>query len=260
MTIGGDQEGDRAPAVPEMTHRRAKLAGRTDAGGGFFDLHLEIPEGVAGTFGVPGQYVHVRAAGEGGYFALTGNPGEGSWGLLTRDGGGASQHLVTLPLGALVEVTDALGAGFPCDGARGVGLAVLVTGSGIAAARPVVRRRIAEGDGPRTHLFVGVRSAADLPWRGELEAYAHAGVEVTVALSREVRGARDGPESPSPEPSPGLRFTSGYVQDALRHAEATRSPGARRQVFAVGVAPMVESLRALAPHLGLTAADIQTNY
>ncbi len=231
----------------EVRYHPARLASRSDAGGGMTLVILEPEPGVAPSYTSPGQYVEVRARGATGYFVLAGVPGELPWELVMRAGGGVSDVLLAAPPGLDVEVTAAIGDGFPMDEARGHLLVVALSGTGVAAAPPLVRRRIGDGDAALTQVWLGVRTQAELPLLADIEAWRAAGVPVVVCLSQ-----------PGDAPV-GELFSRGYVQDVM----AARIPSgslAEARVFAVGVASMVDALRALAPRLGLPPERVHTNH
>jgi len=210
-------------------------------------ITLEPAAGIAPSYTSPGQYVEVRARGETGYFVLAGVPGELPWELVMRAGGGVSDVLLPAPVGLDVEVTAAIGDGFPMDEARGRLLVVALSGTGVAAGRPIVRHRIADGDASRTQVWLGVRTYAELPLAADIEAWRVAGVPVVVCVSQ-----------PGDAAAGGL-FSRGYVQDVM----AARIPAgslADARVFAVGVASMVDALRGLAPRLGLAPERVHTNH
>ena len=233
--------------MTEARYYPARLASRSDAGGGMTLVTLEPEPGIAPSYTSPGQYVEVRAQGETGYFALAGFPGELPWELVMRSGGGVSDVLLPAPLGRDVEVTAAIGDGFPMDAARGRLLVVALSGTGVSAGRPLVRHRIAEGDAACTQVWLGVRTYAELPLAADIEAWRAAGVPVVVCLSQ-----------PGEAPA-GELFARGYVQDVMA---ARIAPGslADARVFAVGVASMVDAVRALAPRLGLPPEHVHTNH
>jgi len=54
-------------------------------------------------------------------------------------------------------------------------------------------------------------------------------------------------------------LAKGYVQEVARRTakEAARHGG---MIFAAGVKPMIEGIRALAQELGVAEADVRTNY
>lgn len=195
----------------------AEVTDRRPAGGGLTRVIVVPSADAAASHGVPGQYVEVRAEGQTGYFVLSSDPGAVSWELVMRAGGGASDVLLVMSLPAVVEVTAAIGDGFPVADLRRRELLVALGGTGIAAGPPVVRRRIRDGDARITRVWVGARGD-DLPLAGEIEAWRAAGVEVSI--------------------------TSGYVDEAMRGhiAAAPATP-----IFAVGAEAMVSALRVLAP-------------
>lgn len=225
----------------------ARLGAKDDAGGGLVRLSLEAPAQIAGSYVRPGQYVVFGVGDKTSYFVLAGDPGAATWELVVRPGGEvATAALAVLP-GETLSVSAAQGAGFPMDEAKGHELVVLVTGSGMAAARPVMRARVRDGEARATELLAGFRTVADVPMRPELDEWTASGVKVTVCLSRQ----------------PGIAgtpwFVPGYVQDeARRHARA--APGKRRIIFAAGVKPMIDAVRLLAKELGVHESDVRTNY
>jgi NAD(P)H-flavin reductase len=224
--------------------REASLRGKDDAGGGLVRLVLAPPLDLVGSYVRPGQYVVLRADGKSAYFVLAGDPGDPSWMLLVRPVGEAAAAALG---GSPVLVSEAHGAGFPMDEAQGRELIVAVTGSGIAAARPVLRARVLAGEGKATQLFVGVRTREDLALGEELTAWGSAGATVVVCLSRETA------------PPGAAGYATGYVQDVAR-ARAAPASGARRMIFAAGVKPMIEAVRALARDMGAEESDVRTNY
>jgi NAD(P)H-flavin reductase len=252
-----------APAV--VSYYPATLVARSDAGGGLSLLTLELEPDVASTYAAPGQYVEVRAGGETGYFVLANEPGAPAWELIMRAGGGASDLLLAMVPGTPVEVTRAIGDGFPMDKARGRALLIALSGTGVAAARPLLRRRIADGDAALTRLLVGIRTRGELPLERDLSGWAAAGVGVLVCLSQadadadavDPAGAAAGADGR--DDSDDARFVRGYVQDVLRVRPESRPP-AGAHIFAVGVASMVDALRELAPAMGIAREHVHTNH
>jgi NAD(P)H-flavin reductase len=240
----------------------ARLIAQRDAGGGMTQIAVEVPRDILATHTSPGQYVEVRTNGRTGFFVLANEPSppsadaretSGSWEFIMRPGGGASDVLVRMAPGSMLELTRAIGAGFPMSDARGRPLIVALSGTGIAAARPIVQRRIAEGDAARTYVFMGIRTSTELPMRRDLEGWMRAGVEVLVCLSKD-DGSID-----------GVPHAHGYVQSVLQSvvsdgARAPRDRCANAHIFAVGMASMVQGLKALAPELGISAENVHTNH
>jgi len=202
---------------------------------------------VAASYTSPGQYVEVRVGGQTGYFVLAGPPGERPWELVMRAGGGASDLLLAAPVELELEVTAAIGEGFPMEAARGRPLLVALSGTGVAAGRSLVRHRIADGDAAQTQVWLGVRTHAELPLAADLDAWRAAKVPVVVCVSQ-----------PGDVPTSGL-VSRGYVQDVIATRVAAGSL-AEGHVFAAGVTSMVDALRALAPRLGISPDRVRTNH
>lgn len=219
-----------------------------DAGGGLVLLLVGPQRGARDTYKHTGQYVSVKASGDAraGYFVLASDVGADVWELIIRPGSEAANAILAVPDEGSILVSDAQGRGFPFEEARGRPLLLAATGSGIAAMRAVVSHRVREKDAPRTELLLGVRSRADVPLLQELDAWRTDGVRVTVCLSRE-------------ETLDEAGLAKGYVQEVARRTakEAARHGG---MIFAAGVKPMIEGIRALAQELGVAEADVRTNY
>jgi NAD(P)H-flavin reductase len=233
----------------EARFNPARLVSLLGVGGGLSQLRIDPGPRVAATYESPGQYVEVRAEGETGYFVLASEPGDSAWDLVMKSGGGASDVLLRMTAGGALEVTGPIGAGFPMAEVRGRPLVVVLGGVGVAAGRPLVRRRLRDGDAARTWVFVATRRRDESALEDDLEAWARAGVAVTVCLSQ----GTDADE--------GGRFVLGRVPDVLR-AFAASHPGAITSavVFSVGTASMAETLREVAPSLGIRAEDVLTNH
>jgi NAD(P)H-flavin reductase len=239
----------------ERRFRPARLAGRESAGGGLTRVTVEPEPSLLASYGHAGQYVEMRVQGETGFFVVSNEPGSPAWELVMRAGGGASDVVLAIPVGSPLELTGALGHGFPLEVAAGHPLLVALNGTGVAAAPPIVRRRVRDGDAAITRVFVGVRARDEVPLELELRAWRQSGVDVVVCLSQ-----------PTPGPSgevggqpPGVTFVPGYVQDVIRDRVAPGSLADGR-LFAVGSSSMVDALRAHAPGLGLDEGRIHTNY
>jgi NAD(P)H-flavin reductase len=231
--------------------QQSTLRGKEDIGGGLFRVTLEPSPGASESYVRPGQYVVLRADGKTAYFVLAGDVGGATWDLVLRPSGTVALAVLAASVGEPLEVSAAQGTGFPVEEAEGRPLMVVVTGSGIAAARPVLRARIRAAESKTSELFLGVRTVADIPLEDELREWSQAGVGVTVCLSRET----------VPPGRPG--FAAGYVQDVARaHAGrlAAGAPPGRRMIFAAGVKEMIAAIRALAADLGAVESDVRTNY
>lgn len=232
--------------------RPARLAGRESAGGGLTRVLVEPEAALLASYRTPGQYVEMRAGGETGFFVLSNDPGSPAWELVMRAGGGASDVVLAIPVGSDIELTGAIGEGFPLEAAARHPLVVALNGTGVAAGPPIVRRRVRDGDASRTTVFLGVRARDEVPIEAELTEWRRQGVDVVVCLSQAPAGA-------AVFDAAGVVFVPGYVQDVVR-ARITPAAFAAGRVFAVGTSSMIEALRALAPELGLHAGRVHTNH
>lgn len=221
------------------------LTARRSAGGHVNLITLTPTSELAQGYRAPGQYIRVHAE-SGGYFVLAGEVGAPSWELLVRNSGGAADALTTSPEGTTFEVTGPLGAGFPLERADRGPLVVAVVGSALAVARPILRERIAQGQCPATTVYIGARSAGDVPLSGEVAGWARAGATVTLCLSR--------PDLDDPRVLPDIPREAGWVQRVLA-ADVAAGRQTTRLVFAAGPAGMLDELRALAQTARRTRGD-----
>jgi sulfhydrogenase subunit gamma (sulfur reductase) len=227
---------------------QARVLARTEAGGGLVLLSIRPEESARRTYVRAGQYVSVHVASVSSYFALAWEAGAATWELILRPGGDAADAILAMPEDGEITTSGALGPGFPLDEARRRPLLLAATGSGVAAMRPVVMHRLRDEDGSRTELLLGVRTMAEVPLPVEIAAWRASGVRVTICLSRDDgRGQDEGDRA---------GYARGYVQDVARGLAAHRGG----MVFAAGVKPMIEGIRALAQDLGIAEADVRTNY
>jgi NAD(P)H-flavin reductase len=233
----------------EARFHPARLVSRRAVGGGLSHLRIDPGRAVAATYGSAGQYVEVRAEGETGYFVLASEPGEAAWDLVMKSGGGASDVLLRMSEGGALEVTDAIGAGFPMEQVAQRPLVIVLGGTGLAAGRPLVQRRIRDCDAQRTKVFIALRKREESAFEPDLDAWADAGVTVVVCLSQGVAADEGG------------RVVVGRIPDVL-HAFAASHPGAfaLAVVFSVGTTSLVETLREAAPSLGIRPEDVLTNH
>ena len=222
------------------------LVSRRPAGGGLVRHEVSPPAGFAASYRHPGQYVGVMIDGRSTYFVLAADTSLANWELFVRPGGDVADALLALPVEGPVELSRALGAGFPLDEASTRRLVVIATGSGIAAVRPVLTERLRSSRAESTEVFLGVRMRADLPIPEDITTWRAAGVRVTVCVSRETVDEEG--------------VVSGYVQHALRIRAALPPTLTGGMIFAAGAAVMVDEVRALARWLGVDEADVRTNF
>lgn len=217
---------------------QAVLASRARAGGELLLVGLDVPSDLARSYVAPGQYVEVKTPRGNGYFVLAGRTGAPRWELLVRNAGDAADTLHTLPLGEPLEVLGPLGNGFPIASAQDRPVVVAVVGSALAVARPVMAHRIDAGLAGSTALYLGVRSARDIPLLDEVAAWADAGVHVFLCLSREEDGA-------DMRVLPTATRARGYVQAELERAIHAGRVARRALVVAAGPSAMLAELRTL---------------
>ena len=195
--------------LPRRAPRLALRRGRRDDA-----RHARSGRGVMATYRSPGTVRRGPHAWGDGYFVSRVPPGSSPWELVMRAGGGASDVILGAAPDADIEVTAAIGDGFP-DG---------------RAARTPARRR------PRRHRRRGGPSAAPPPHRGRRRS-AHAGLgsacerrrgparpELDAWRAAGVRGRRLPRSQTEPLPERSTAFR-GYIQDAV----ARVPPGSARR-------------------------------
>ena len=189
-----------------------------------------------------GQTVLVQCPAGTGTFALASRPGADGFELLVKRGGPVADFLCELDAGAPIEVSDAQGAGYPLDLARGGDLLLVAAGSGIAPIRSAVLQLLARRhDFGRVALYYGARTADDLAYAREMTSWELGGVTVSRVLSK-ARGSWVGP--------------MGYVQDALK--DAVIDP-ARTRAFVTGMPEMTRAVSDTLAALGLPADRVHEN-
>ena len=175
---------------------------------------------------LPGQYVLAEIPGERpAMFAVASSPGE-PLELLVKAHGPVAEAIAAAVPGDAVELSDPRGPGFPLGRSAGRPLVLLVNGSGMSAARPVVRAEIADGMRRPVHLFYGVMTPDHRAYAGELAHWEAAGVHVHTVV-----------DSSCPQSFTGAR---GFVQD---HAAAMGLLDPDVTLVLVGVPMMIEDVR-----------------
>jgi NAD(P)H-flavin reductase len=214
---------------------------------------LAIPDELRASYRYPGQYVRVVAGGESGHFVLAGPVGARDWQIVVRDSA-MTDRLRGLRAGDPLDVTAALGSGFPVAESHGRELLVVVVGSGVAAACAIVSDRIASGDATTTRVLAGFRTPADVPLASAIDAWAAQGVSVTLCFSR-VNPPLDASSASRPAPVARVTRLRGRVDHHLQ-ARAIRHTG---PIFVVGPEGLVDAVRAVARDLGSSPANVHTN-
>lgn len=208
-------------------------------------LRLDVAPEVLSSHGRVGQFLKVRLPGqeEGAFFAIANAPGEGWIELLVKRGEGLPDELASLPPGATVETSEAMGEGFPVDESRGRNLLLFATGSGIApiraALRAIERERRKFG---RVELFFGVRTPEECPYCGELARFEAAGIKVHRVISRQ-------------PPATGRHVR--YVQERFRSELPTIDGNTR--AFLCGRQGMIDEVTRALEEAGLPREDILLN-
>lgn len=193
-------------------------------------------------YALPGQYVvasvpELKPA----FLALANLPGEPAE-LLVKTDGPTATAIGALAAGDGLEVDGPKGKGFPLDRIAGRPLIVLVNGSGISAARAVIRAELAAGLPRPVHVYYGVLSLDRQAYAAELPAWEAAGVRVTTVLDA---------------PAPGWDGPIGFVQDvALADGVLDADVGA----VLVGVPRMLEQARAALRATGVPDEHVLVNF
>lgn len=144
---------------------------------GFRSLGVEVPgwEGHR-----PGQYMSVRVALGGGYYAIRdysiASPPEAARPVLTieRAGeGGVSAYLVDrLRVGDQLELCGPFGEHFTWESQMGGPLFLVAGGSGIVPLMSMIRHKIAVGSAVPTRLLYSSRSREETLYQSELDSLA----------------------------------------------------------------------------------------
>lgn len=172
----------------------------------------------------PGQFVTASVNGlKAGFFALASVPGEPVM-LLIKNSGELAELLCALEPGASVEMSDAMGKGFPVTGEGE--LVVLCNGSAISACRPVIEAELASGLPRPVHFLFGVLEPRHRSFLADLERWANAGVKVHTVVG---------------EPDGSWTGATGFVQAAAADLGLCRDDV---EVVLCGVPPMVEAAKA----------------
>lgn len=207
-------------------------------------LRLEVPPAVYAGYRIPGQFLEVRLPGEeaGAYFAIANRPDADGLELLVKRGEGPADLLFELPVGSEVEVSEAMGPGFPLEQARGKDVLLFATGSGFAPIRAMLQAIRRERDAyGAVHLFFGVRTEVDVPFRQELDALAAQGIELHLTISR------------LPEPTPGH---GRYVQERFRNV---LPPVADAVAYLCGIEGMVRGVTETLLDAGMPPPRVHVN-
>jgi NAD(P)H-flavin reductase len=133
----------------------------------------------------PGQFVMVDQPGFSPVPISVSRVADGALWLTVRAAGAATQAFTTLQPGAQVGLRGPLGRGWPIDRALGRDVVIVAGGIGLAPLRPALDAVLAQRDRFGDVLLAyGARTPADRLYLPELDAWAHAGVEVAQIVDR----------------------------------------------------------------------------
>jgi len=171
-------------------------------------------------------------------------PGSSTLELLIKASPG-TDALCALPAGGALQVSDVQGQGFPVEAwgaTRPPTVLVFCTGSGVSPVRSLLETPAAlgglAGAGVHVHLFLGVRSAAHLPFADRLLAWEKAGVLVTRVFSE---------------------TKEGYIQDVYARSGIQLDPGNVGAVV-VGQKEMSQAVVASLTGAGVARERIVSNF
>lgn len=181
---------DRAPAgVPTPAAYRVAWRHRETAD--TITMGIEPVSGARPRFAA-GQFNMMYAFGVGEVpISISGNPlDSGPIVHTVRDVGAVSHALCALDAGATLGVRGPFGSDWGVDSAAGADLVIVAGGIGLAPLRSVITQVL--GDRMRfgtVQVVIGARTAADLPFRPEIEAWRAAGeIDVHVTVDRSTTG------------------------------------------------------------------------
>lgn len=205
----------------------ARVADLWDAGEGLIHLVLEMPPEVLPSFKLPGQYQELAIEGHPARpYAIASAPGTGNrFEFLVRRGFPLADALAKLNAGDTVNVSMALGPGFPMDLARGRDLLLVATGTGAAPMRAVIET-VAQNrtEFREVTFYFGGRHGRDFAFEREWPRWQSHGIELVRTVS---------------EKDPGWNGLRGFVQE---HFKGERWADAA--AFVVGSNPMVQAVTA----------------
>jgi NAD(P)H-flavin reductase len=182
--------------------------------------------GLASPHALPGQVVEAEVDAARAYFVVaspvTTRPRLQI--LLRLGGGGVADRIATTQPGTAIAITDPFGPGFPLEPACGLDVLLVVTGTGIAAVRPLLHSLEHErGSLETVKLYYGVRTHAHVAFALEIETLVPRGLLVRFCLSDAApvspHDRRGRVQDVLREEPPDLRDTVVYVAG---HREMTR--------------------------------------
>jgi glycine betaine monooxygenase B len=168
---------------------RARIARTVDHNTDTRSLFLRIEEGGKLSF-IPGQFISVlfELPGEKRVrpYTIASDPEEADAGIEICfnqvPGGIGVRYLFERKTGDVIEFTGPFGA-FTMERAPERECIFIAESTGIAPIRPMLRRAMSAAVRPRLHLLYAAPDSDHLLYRGELEAWAAAGLDLTPVIA-----------------------------------------------------------------------------
>jgi sulfhydrogenase subunit gamma (sulfur reductase) len=209
-------------------------------------LKLKAPPEFLSQYKTPGQYVQIKLGdAKPGFFAIAAAPGAEQLELLIKRGSPLADAICAKKAGDPLSVSAPQGKGYALDQARGKDVFVVGVGSGVAPLRALMQTMLKDraSFGKITFIY-GTRCVTGFPYSGEMQAWRNRGAEVVCVCSQPGADPWDGPV--------------GRVQQAILARE--EKPGPNTIVFACGMKPMVEDLKAALATLGIPGDRVMQNF
>jgi len=207
-----------------------------------FDLRPEKPISIRY---LAGQVAILRAGDElPGYFAFASAPEDPDLEFLVKQKVGVSNVIFDLNVGDQIELVDIAGRGFPLDQQKNRDLVFVAMGTGVAPLRSALRHVLKnKREFGELIVLYGARTPDDFCYRGEIDDWGKAGVQLRQVISRP-----DGHDWSGP---------TGYVQSLLDHVlPDLHSPVA----LICGSLEMIDQTRERLSKMGFKNEEILTNY
>lgn len=209
-----------------------------------FDLHVSVAgTRAAGTHVRPGQYAMLALEGHAPHpFAIASAPGSTTFEFLVKKGSPLSDALTRLGPGHFVQISEAMGPGFPLEKAAGHSILLFATGSGISAIRSTllaIRNDRAKFD--KVTLFFGARTPSAFAYMDEHKDWERDGIDIVRTVSQPGESSWDG--------------LQGYVQEHV--GELARGG---ELVFLCGQTEMVKGVREELARRGIPPGNLFVNF
>lgn len=223
-------------------------------GEGLHSLHLIVPEDVAASYKLPGQFMQMRVGEDSkpAFIAVASAPNGGTattLEFLVKRSEGTAGAICAMSKGDKIEVSPVMGKGFvlaPISPAEAFpNVFIFATGSGISPIRALIEATEENGGlaaskrNGGVRLWIGSRTAAHLPYADRFGAWERAGVKVTPVFSQGLGGC--------------------YVQDAFAATWGVRDPATTGSIM-VGQKQMAEALNGMLTAAGVPKERIITNF